>query len=135
MNLFPCTLVYVDVDANPGPNSTNRDPLSYVSQAVCLNNSLRQLGMPTLTIMTNAPALVAQRLAKMLPQNRPAVATLTATIELPKNTPFYAAHFKLDLMDQMAGSLPVDSMLLLLDADMVALLPLDSELIERSFAV
>ncbi|CAD6518377.1 hypothetical protein [Paraburkholderia metrosideri] len=131
MNLFPCTLVYVDVDANPGPNSTNRDPLSYVSQAVCLNNSLRQLGMPTLTIMTNAPALVAQRLAKMLPQNRPAVATLTATIELPKNTPFYAAHFKLDLMDQMAGSLPVDSMLLLLDADMVALLPLDSELIER----
>ena len=131
MNLFPCTLVYVDVDAKPGPNSTSRDPMSYVSQAICLNNSLRHVGMPRLTIMTNAPALVAQRLEKMLPDKRPAVATLTATIELPKNMPFYAAHFKLDLMDQVAASLPVDTMLLLLDADMVALLPLDNELIER----
>ncbi len=131
MNLFPCTLVYVDVDASPGPNSTNRDPLSYVSQAICLNNSLRRVGMPKLTIMTNAPALVAQRLEGMAPEHRPALMTLKATIELPKNTPFYAAHFKLDLMDQMADSLPADTMLLLLDADMVALLPLERNLIER----
>ncbi len=131
MNLFPCTLVYVDVDASPGPNSTNRDPLSYVSQAICLNNSLRQVGMPTLTIMTNAPALVAQRLSSIAPAHRPALMTLNARIELPKNTPFYAAHFKLDLMDQMADSLPADTMLLLLDADMVALLPLNDDLIER----
>ncbi|NMM00592.1 hypothetical protein HHL24_21965 [Paraburkholderia sp. RP-4-7] len=131
MNLFPCTLVYVDVDASPGPNSRNRDPLSYVSQAICLNNSLRQVGMPRLTIMTNAPALVAQRLESMAPERRPALMTLKATIELPKNTSFYAAHFKLDLMDQMADSLPADTMLLLLDADMVALLPLAPDLIER----
>lgn len=131
MNLFPCTLVYVDVDARPGANSTNRDPLSYVSQAICLNNSLRKVGMPTLTIMTNAPALVAKRLESMAPEHRPALMTLNATIELPKNTPFYAAHFKLDLMDQVADSLPADTMLLLLDADMVALRPLDRELIER----
>ncbi|MFM0502555.1 hypothetical protein [Paraburkholderia caffeinilytica] len=131
MNLFPCTLVYVDVDASPGPNSTNRDPLSYVSQAICLNNSLRQVGMPTLTIVTNAPAVVAQRLESMQKEHRPALMTLKATIELPKSTPFYAAHFKLDLMDQMAGSLPADTMLLLLDADMVALLPLERNLIER----
>ncbi|MFM0731213.1 hypothetical protein PQQ52_12070 [Paraburkholderia sediminicola] len=131
MNLFPCTLVYVDVDARPGPNSTNRDPLSYVSQAVCLNNSLRQVGMPALTIMTNAPALVAQRLDSMATAHRPTLVTLNATIELPKNTPFYAAHFKLDLMDQVADSLPADTMLLLLDADMVALLPLERNLIER----
>jgi hypothetical protein len=131
VNLFPCTLVYVDVDASPGPNSTNRDPLSYVSQAICLNNSLRQVGMPTLTIMTNAPTLVAQRLESVTPERRPALMTLNARIELPKNTPFYAAHFKLDLMDQMADSLPADTMLLLLDADMVALLPLNHDLIER----
>lgn len=131
MNLFPCTLVYLDVDAKPGPNATNRDPLSYVSQAICLNNSLRQVGMPTLTIMTNAPAVVAQRLERMRPEHRPAVMTLTATIELPKNTPFYAAHFKLDLMDQVAETLPADTMLLLLDADMVAFLPLERDLIER----
>ena len=56
---------------------------------------------------------------------------LTATIELPKNTPFYAAHFKLDLMDQVAKTLPADTMMLLLDAHMVALLPLDHDLIER----
>jgi hypothetical protein len=131
VNLFPCTLVYVDVDAKPGPNATNRDPLSYVSQAVCLNNSLRRMGMPALTIMTNAPTLVMQRLAGAPPASRPVVETLTATIELPKNTPFYAAHFKLDLMDQVADSLPADTMMLLLDADMVALLPLDLDLVER----
>lgn len=131
MNLFPCTLVYVDVDAKPGPNSTNRDPLSYLTQAICLNNSLRRAGMPRLTIMTNALATVAQRLDSMPPENRPAVATLATTIELPKNTPFYAAHFKLDLMDQVAETLPADTMMLLLDADMVALLPLDRNLIER----
>lgn len=131
MNLFPCTLVFVDVDASPGPNSTNRDPLSYVNQAICLNNSLRRVGMPTLTIMTNAPALVARRLESVAPDRRPALMTLTATIQLPKDTPFYAAHFKLDLMDQIADALPADTMLLLLDADMVAMLPLDASLIER----
>ncbi|WP_175149880.1 hypothetical protein [Paraburkholderia ultramafica] len=131
MNLFPCTLVYVDVDATPGPNSTNRDPLSYVSQAICLNNSLRRVGMPRLTIMTNAPALVAQRLESLPLEKRPAVTKLNATIDLPKNMPFYAAHFKLDLLDQVAESLPADTMLLLLDADMVALLPLAPDLIER----
>lgn len=131
MNLFPCTLVYVDVEAKPGPNSTSRDPLSYVSQAICLNNSLRRVGMPTLTIMTNAPDLVARRLAGMPTEHRPAVTPLAATIELPKNMPFYAAHFKLDLMDQVAETLPADTMMLLLDADMVALLPLDQDLIGR----
>ncbi|MFM0736111.1 hypothetical protein PQQ51_02540 [Paraburkholderia xenovorans] len=131
MKLFPCTLVYVDADANPGANSTNRDPLSYVNQAICLNNSLRRVGMPTLTIMTNAPVLVAGRLASIAPEKRPALTTLTATIDLPKETPFYAAHFKLALMDQLAATLPADTMLLLLDADMVAMLPLDRDLIER----
>jgi hypothetical protein len=131
VKLFPCTLVYVDVDAMPGPNSTNRDPMSYVSQAICLNHSLRRLGEPPLTIVTNAPDLVLQRLASVPAGKRPHVMQLAATIELPKNTPFYAAHFKLDLLDQLAESLPPDTMLLLLDADMVALLPLANELIER----
>ncbi|RDJ97315.1 hypothetical protein [Paraburkholderia lacunae] len=131
MNFFPCTLVYVDLDASPGPNATNRDPLSYVSQAICLNNSLRQVGMPTLTIMSNAPADVARRLDSMAPENRPALMRLNATIELSKDTPFYAAHFKLDLLDQVAGALPADTMLLLLDTDMVAMRPLEQKLIGR----
>jgi hypothetical protein len=129
--LFPCTLIYVDVDAKPGPNATNRDPLSYVSQAVCLNNSLRRIGMPMLTIVTNEPALVATRLSKIAPENGPAVTALTATIELPKDTAFYAAHFKLDLMDQVAATLPDDTMMLLLDADMVAMHPLDRNMVGR----
>ncbi|WGS53143.1 hypothetical protein LFL96_33795 [Paraburkholderia sp. D15] len=131
MKLFPCTLVYLDEDAAPGPNSTNRDPLSYVTQALCLNNSLRRVGLPMLTIVTNAPERVAQRFAGTPPEHWPAVTKLAATIELPKNMPFYAAHFKLDLMDQVAASLPDDTMMLLLDADMVALLPLDRSLIDR----
>lgn len=131
MILFPCTLVYVDVDAGPGPNATNRDPLSYVSQAVCLNRSLRRVGMPTLTVITNEPELVAGRLRKIASEDGPAVRALRATIELPKDTPFYAAHFKLDLMDQVAATLPAGTMMLLLDADMVAMLPLDRNMIAR----
>lgn len=131
MNFFPCTLVYVDPDANPGPNATNRDPLSYASQAICLNNSLRQMGMPTLTIMSNAPAEVAGRLDSTTPERRPRLMRLNATIGLPKDTPFYAAHFKLDLLDQIAGALPADTMLLLLDTDMVAMRPLERKLVER----
>lgn len=131
MNFFPCTLVYVDLDASPGPNATNRDPLSYVSQAICLNSSLRKVGMPTLTIMSNAPAEVARRLDSMAPENRPALMRLNATIELSKGTPFYAAHFKLDLLVQVAGVLPADTMLLLLDTDMVAMRPLEQKLIGR----
>jgi hypothetical protein len=84
-----------------------------------------------LTIMTNAPAQVAARFDSMALAHRPALMTLSATIELPKNTPFYAAHFKLDLMDQIACVLPADTMLLLLDADVVAMQPLDRRLIER----
>jgi hypothetical protein len=131
MNLFPCTLVYVDPDARPGANATNRDPLSYVAQAVCLNKSLRRLAMPRLTIITNAPDQIAERLENFAAENRPAVMKLDGTIQLPKETPFYAAHFKLDLMDQIAHVLPADGMLLLLDADMVALNQLDPNLIER----
>ncbi|NPT45588.1 hypothetical protein GNZ12_30560 [Paraburkholderia sp. 1N] len=131
MNFFPCTLVYVDLDARPGPNATNRDPLSYVNQAICLNNSLRQMGMPTLTIMSNAPAEVARRLDSIAPEKRPSLMRLNATIELSKDTPFYAAHFKLDLLDQVAGALPADTMLLLLDTDMVAMRPLEQKLIGR----
>jgi hypothetical protein len=83
-----------------------------VSQAICLNNSLRQVGMPTLTIITNAPAEVAARLDRMTLEHRPAPMMLSATIELPKDTPFYAAHFKPDLMDPVARALPADTMLL-----------------------
>jgi hypothetical protein len=135
VDIFPCTLVYVDADAGRSPNSPSRDPLSYVDQAVGLNRSLARAGMPRLNIMTNAPEQIATRLATFRPEARPAVHQLVTTIHLPKATPFYAAHFKLDLMDQLAHTLPPDTLMLLLDADMVAIRPLNDELIERCAAV
>jgi hypothetical protein len=48
MEIFPCTLVFVDVDATASPNSTSKDPLSYARQALCLNKTLLHAGMPRL---------------------------------------------------------------------------------------
>lgn len=131
MQIFPCTLVYVDADAGRSPNSASKDPLSYVDQAVGLNRSLARAGMPRLNIITNAPGQIAERLAGFAQEAHPSVHQLVMTIHLPKATPFYAAHFKLDLMDQLARTLPADTLMLLLDADMVAIRPLNDDLITR----
>lgn len=131
MEIFPCTLVYVDADAGRSPNAASKDPLSYVDLAVGLNRSLARAGMPRLNIVTNAPGQIAQRLATFAQESHPNVHQLVMTIHLPKSTPFYAAHFKLDLMDQFARTLPTDTLMLLLDADMVAIRPLNDDLITR----
>lgn len=131
MEIFPCTLVYVDADAGRSPNAASKDPLSYVDQAVGLNRSLARAGMPRLNIVTNAPDEIAKRLARFAREAHPSVYQLVTTIHLPKATPFYAAHFKLDLMDQFARALPADTLMLLLDADMVAIRPLNDDLIMR----
>jgi hypothetical protein len=134
VEIFPCALVYVDAEAGRSPNSVNKDPLSYVDQAVGLNRSLARAGMPRLNIMTNAPERIAARLAAFPEEARPTVHQLVMTIRLPKDTPFYAAHFKLDLLDQVARTLPRDTLMLLLDADMVAIRPLNEELLTRCAA-
>ncbi|RFU45537.1 hypothetical protein [Paraburkholderia sp. DHOC27] len=131
MTIFPCTLVFVDADAGRSPNSSSKDPLSYVDQAVGLNRSLVQAGMPRLTIFTNSPEQVEARLKSFEPNSHAAVQQLVMTIQLPKATPFYGAHFKLDLMDQLARTLPDDTLMLLLDADIVAVRPLNDDLITR----
>jgi hypothetical protein len=46
MEIFPCTLVFIDIDAKASPNSTSKDPLSYARQALCLNKTLLYAGMP-----------------------------------------------------------------------------------------
>ena len=131
VEIFPCTLVYVDADAGRSPNAASKDPLSYVDQAVGLNRSLLRAGMPRLNIITNAPDQIDTRLATFAQEAHPRVHQLVMTIHLPKATPFYAAHFKLDLMDQVARTLPADTLMLLLDADMVAIRPLNDDLIQR----
>lgn len=131
--IVPCALVYLDSAAATSPNSRSKDPSTYVRQAVGLNKSLLRAHMPRLNIYTNAMEAVMSALADTPPQLRPAVHALTATrTDLPKSTPFYAAHFKLDLMSQVAASLPDDALLLLLDTDMVAMRPLNPDVVERS---
>ncbi|MEJ8796928.1 hypothetical protein WKR88_11625 [Trinickia caryophylli] len=132
--IVPCALVYLDYAAAASPNCRSADPSTYIRQAACLNRSLLAAGMPRLNVYTNAPDAVAAEWAA-LPDAaaRPAVHLLTTTrSDLPKNTPFYAAHFKLDLMMQVAQTLPPDALFLLLDTDMVAMRGLDAALVARS---
>jgi hypothetical protein len=132
-SVFPCALVYLDPAAASSPNSRSKSPLGYVWQALCLNKSLLRAGMPRLNVFTNAADRIAALLARVPADARPNVHALSATsIDLPKSTPFYAAHFKLDMLSQASTGLPDDKLLLLLDTDMVALRPLDADVIRRS---
>jgi hypothetical protein len=135
-SVYPCTLVYLDPGAAPSPNNRGHQPLGYVWQAVCLNRSLLRAGMPRLNIFTNSTARVADLLADVPAHARPDVHALSVThTGLPKSTPFYAAHFKLDLLSQAGSRLPDDSLMLLLDTDMAALKPLDTDVILRCAAL
>ena len=66
MEIFPCTLVFIDIAAAASPNSTSADPLSYARQALCLNKTLLHLGMPRLRIFTNMPDTVSRALPPSL---------------------------------------------------------------------
>jgi hypothetical protein len=131
MEIFPCTLVFVDVDATASPNSTSKDPLSYARQALCLNKSLLHAGMPRLTIFTNAPDLVASCCSAVPELQRPSIHELITSVVVPRSTEFYGAHFKLDLLEQVADMLSANTLLLLLDSDIVAFGPLNEELLQR----
>ncbi|CAN7626161.1 hypothetical protein LJR034_004834 [Caballeronia sp. LjRoot34] len=130
MEIFPCTLVFVDVDATASPNSTSKDPLSYARQALCLNKTLLHAGMPRLNVFTNAPDAVNACFSLVPEERRPLVHELITSVNVPRNTEFYAAHFKLDLLEQVAGLLAPDMLLLLLDSDIVAIRPLGDELLQ-----
>jgi hypothetical protein len=130
MEIFPCTLVFVDVDATASPNSTSKDPLSYARQALCLNKTLLHAGMPRLNVFTNAPDAVNACFSLVPEERRPLVHELIASVDVPRSTEFYAAHFKLDLLEQVAGLLVPDMLLLLLDSDIVAIRAMDDELLQ-----
>jgi hypothetical protein len=134
MEIFPCTLVFVDVDAAGSPNSTSKDPLSYARQAVCLNKTLLHAGMPRLNIFTNTPDLVLSCFSNVPVEKRPAIHKIIATFNVPRNIEFYGAHYKLDLLEQVADIIPPDTLLVLLDTDIVAIRPLDAELLCRCAA-
>jgi hypothetical protein len=93
---------------------------------------LLRAGMPRLNVYTNDAPTVRSALADTPEHARPVVHELAVTDRnLPKHTPFYAAHFKFDLMIQAAASLPSDALFMLLDTDMVAMRPLDMGLVRR----
>ena len=131
MEIFPCTLVFIDIAAAASPNSTSADPLSYARQALCLNKTLLHLGMPRLRIFTNMPDAVISCFATVPEARRPLIYRLATSINIPRDTDFYAAHFKLDLLEQVKGMLAPQTLLMLLDSDIVAMRPLADELLER----
>jgi hypothetical protein len=133
VGVIPCALVYIDPQGIGSPNCTNADPFGYVEQAITLNRSLLAAGIPALTIGTNAREQIERRLANLDEGVRPKLLTLNSSLTLPKTTRFYAAHFKLDLLQQMGNSLPEGMLALLLDTDMVALRPFDQDVLQRCY--
>jgi hypothetical protein len=131
VDVFPCALVFIDVQAAGSPNLKSKNPLSYVRQAICLNRSLLHAGLPRLNIFTNVSAAVLSQLSDTPAPERPIVHRLDTMMEVPKRARFYAAHFKLDLLAQATELLEINSLLLLLDTDMVALRKLDDGMLRR----
>ena len=131
VDVFPCALVFIDVQAAGSPNLKSKNPLSYVRQAICLNKSLLHAGLPRLNIFTNVSAAVLSQLSDTPAPERPIVHRLDTMMEVPKRARFYAAHFKLDLLAQATELLEINSLLLLLDTDMVAFRKLDDNMLRR----
>ncbi|OTP75670.1 hypothetical protein [Caballeronia sordidicola] len=61
----------------------------------------------------------------------PFIPELITSINVPRNTEFYAAHFKLDLLEQAADMLDADTLMLLLDTDIVAIRSSNNEMPQR----
>ncbi|MFL9912091.1 response regulator receiver protein [Paraburkholderia sp. RL17-337-BIB-A] len=133
INVLPCALVYIDTQGKGSPNCTRVDPFCYVEQAITLNRSLLAAGMPTLTIFTNARREIQRYLASVDASVRPELRDLTPSLTLPRTTRFYAAHFKLDLLEQIGKSVGAGTLVLLLDTDMVALRQLDQDVLRRCY--
>ena len=131
IGIVPYALVFLDSDGGGSPNLRRHDPWSYVAQAVTLNRSMLAAGLPRLTIVTNAVDAVDAYLSRLDPCVPPAVIALRSSLKLPKGTKFYAAHFKLDLLEQVAPTVPEDRLLLLLDTDIIVQHALDSEVLRR----
>jgi hypothetical protein len=131
IGVVPCALVFLDAEAAGSPNLRGGDAFGYVAQAVTLNRSLLAAGLPQLTVATNAIDLVDDYLSRLDAAIRPAVFPLRPSLDLAKETRFYGAHFKLDLLEQMARSLPGNRLLLLLDTDVIAQHRIDPDLLHR----
>ncbi|MBN3752328.1 response regulator receiver protein [Paraburkholderia sp. Tr-20389] len=129
--IVPYALVFLDKEGAGSPNLRSCDPSSYVAQAVTLNRSMLAAGLPQLTVVTNAIDAFNAHLSHLAPGPQPSVTLLRSTTELPKGTTFYASHFKLDLLEQVAPTLPQDRLLLLLDTDIIAQCGIDADLLRR----
>src|SRR5258705_8232501 len=86
IDVMPCALVYIDPQANGSPNCTNVDPFCYVDQAITLNRSLLAVGMPALTIATNARKQIERYLADIDAKSRPKLLDLEPSLALPRTT-------------------------------------------------
>ncbi|SFU23986.1 response regulator receiver protein [Paraburkholderia aspalathi] len=133
VSVMPCALVYIDPQGNGSPNCTSVDSFGYVEQAITLNRSLLAARIPALTIATNAREQVEGYLADVNGSARLKLLELKPSLTLPKTTRFYAAHFKLDLLQQIGESLPKGTLALLLDTDMVALRSFDQGVLQRCY--
>jgi hypothetical protein len=134
VEVLPCALVYIDVDGNGSPNCKSRNVFCYVDQAITLNRSLLAAGLPRLNVATNVPEEIKRYLEAVEPDRRPHLLRIYPSITLPKSTRFYSAHFKLDLLEQVGATLHPGVLLMLMDTDMIALGPLNRELLRRCHA-
>lgn len=134
VGVVPYALVYIDNDSAGSPNNERRDAHCYIEQSITLHRSLLAVGLPGLNIVTNVSEDVQRYLSTVPVDMRPRVVQMESSISLPRGTRFYSAHFKLDMLTQIGRTLPRDKLLMLLDTDMIAMRPLDPDLLQRCYA-
>ena len=134
-NIFPCALVYLDSTIPKTSIGKDKGPLSYAYQAISLNKTLQHAGMPRLNIFTNEPNILQDVFSSIPNHSKPFLYHFSTSTNVPPTARFYAAHFKLDVMDAVSRKAPADALALLLDTDVIAMKPLSSTIIQRCATV
>ncbi len=121
------TLLWIDEENHSAVNNKNKSVISYFRQAKVLNVSLHDVFDAPLHIFTNDVKRLSDWFAKKGgPQ--PEFVELQSDMSVPKGTPFYTAHYKIDAVEKAASLLKSDEdRFILLDTDIIALRPFDEE--------
>jgi len=118
-------LLYVDehdVSVNVRVRQQSARLAMYVANAVNLARSLRRFGHG-FTLLTNTREALERYCPGLLQAHGVPVRQIEFTTEVPRNIPFYSAHFKLDALRHMAAQSHEDYVLLL-DLDIECIRPL-----------